>query len=280
VITGFDSHWHGGDLLDFGPGFDQRRFSYAGLDNGGQPLKFEGADTDRPLPELVRMMDAQVRALSRQTGQPVAIVSDSEGALIAKVYLMVHPDAPVRALVLTSPLVQPGRAYFPTRGSDGYGIAAGYGLRGVSALLGALTPLDLSPDGPFLRSVADHGPSLRDTLGCGLPHTEQLALFPLADAVGAPYDATRHVSAVVLPAFHGKLLTQRSSQHAIGVYLRTGKVPGYRGLRLTERLVRAGAAAWQAPSLRSNLNHVWKGDTAGNDRGCIAEAAKIRAWVG
>jgi hypothetical protein len=280
VITGFDSHWHGGDLLDFGPGFDQRRFSYAGLDNGGQPLKFEGTDTDRPLPELVRMMDAQVQALARQTGQPVAIVSDSEGALIAKVYLMVHPEAPVRALVLTSPLVQPGRAYFPTRGSDGYGIAAGYGLRGVSALLGALTPLDLSPDGPFLRSVADHGPSLRDTLGCGLPHTEQLALFPLADAVGAPYDATRHVSAVVLPAFHGKLLTQRSSQHAIGVYLRTGKVPGYRGLRLTERLVRAGAAAWQAPSLRSNLNHVWKGDTAGNDRGCIAEAAKIRAWIG
>jgi hypothetical protein len=280
VITGFDSHWHGDDLLDLGAGFDQRRFSYAGLDGSGQPLKFEGSDTDRPLGELVQMMDAQVRAFAGQTGQSIAIVSDSEGALVSKVYLMVHPDAPVRALVLTSPLVQPGRAYFPTRGSDGYGIAAGYGLRGVSALLRTLTPLDLSPDGPFLRSVANHGPSLRDALGCGLPHTAQLALFPLADAVGAPYDATRHVSAVVLPAFHGKLLTQRSSQHAIGVYLRTGKVPGYHGLRLTERLVRAAAAAWQAPSLRTNLNDVWKADTAGNDRGCLAEAAKIRAWTG
>jgi hypothetical protein len=76
------------------------------------------------------------------------------------------------------------------------------------------------------------------------------------------------------------LLEQRSSQHAIGEYLRTGKVPGYHGLRLTERLVRAGAAAWQAPSLRTNLNAVWKADTRGPERGCDAEAAKLRAWAG
>jgi hypothetical protein len=280
VITGFDSHWHGGDDLDLGPGFVQRRFSYAGLDSAGQPRQFHGSDTDRPLPQLVQMMDVQVRTLARQTGQQVDIVSDSEGSLVSKVYLMVHPDAPVRTLVLTSPLVQPGRAYFPRRGSDGYGIAAGYGLRGVSALLRTLTPLDVTPDGQFLRSVADHGPSLRNALGCSLPHTAQLALFPLADAVGAPYDATKNVSAAVLPAFHGKLLEGRSSQHAIGTYLRIGKVPGYGGLRLTERLVRAGAAAWQAPSLRTNLNKVWKADTSGADRGCGAEASKLRAWIG
>lgn len=280
VITGYDSHWRGGDELDLGAGFVQRRFSYAGLDGSAQPLRFRGPDTDRPLPELVHMMDAQVRAFAGQTGRSVDIVSDSEGSLVAKVYLMVYPDAPVRTLVLTSPLVQPGRAYFPARGSDGYGIAAGYGLRGVSALLRTLTPLDLTPDGPFLRSVADHGPSLRGALGCPLAPTRQLALFPLADAVGAPYDATRHVSAAVLPAFHGKLLESRSSQHAIGTYLRTGKVPGYRGLRLTERLVRAGAAPWQAPSLRTNLNDVWKADLAGDQRGCAAESAKLRTWIG
>ena len=88
------------------------------------------------------------------------------------------------------------------------------------------------------------------------------------------------MSAAVLPAFHGKLLEQRSSQRAIGEYLRTGKVPGYHGLRLTERLVRAGAAAWQAPSLRTNLNDVWRSDTAGAARGCDADAAKLRAWAG
>jgi hypothetical protein len=255
VITGYDSHWHGGDELDFGPGFLQRRFSYAGLDGTGHPLVFHGPDTDRALPQLVHQLDTQTRTFAAQTGQPVDIVSDSEGALVAKVFLLVHPDAPVRSLVLTSPLVSPGRDYFPTRGASGYGIAAGWGLRGVSAALRALTPLDLSPDGPFLRSIANHGPSLRDALGCPLPNTAQLALFPLADAVGAPYDATSNIAAAVLPAFHGKLLERRSAQHAIGAYLRSGKVPGYGGLRLTERLVRAGAAAWQAPSLRINLNH-------------------------
>src|SRR4051812_40249590 len=53
IVTGFDSHWHGGDELDLGPGFLQRRFSYAGMDANEQPLKFHGPDTDRPLPELV-----------------------------------------------------------------------------------------------------------------------------------------------------------------------------------------------------------------------------------
>jgi hypothetical protein len=84
----------------------------------------------------------------------------------------------------------------------------------------------------------------------------------------------------VLPAFHGKLLEQRSAQHAIGEYLRTGKVPGYHGLRLTERLVRAAAAAWQAPSLRTNLNKVWRSEAGGETRGCAAEAALIRTWAG
>src|SRR4051794_7669125 len=105
VVTGFDSHWHGGDELALGPGFVQRRFSYAGLDATDQPLKFHGPDTDRALPELIHMMDVQVRAFSGQTGQPIDIVSDSEGSLISKIYLLVHPDAPVRTLVLTSPLV-------------------------------------------------------------------------------------------------------------------------------------------------------------------------------
>src|SRR5205085_978842 len=53
VITGYDSHWHGGDELEFGPGFVQRRFSYAGMDGRGQPLIFHGPQTDQPLANLV-----------------------------------------------------------------------------------------------------------------------------------------------------------------------------------------------------------------------------------
>jgi hypothetical protein len=244
-----------------------------------RPAPFVGSDTDKPLPDLVHLMDEQVHAFAQQSGRPIDIVSDSEGALVAKVFLLVHPDAPVRRLVLTSPLVEPGRAYFPVAGSNGYGIAAGYGLRGFSAALRALTPLDLSPDGPFLRSVANHAPSLQSWLWCPLPSTSELTLFPLADAVGAPYDSTRHVRAAVLPAFHGKLLQDRSSQHAIGEYLRTGKIHGYAGLRLTERLVRAAAAAWQAPSLRMDLNHVWRPQTT-NTRDCTTTTAYLRDWIG
>jgi hypothetical protein len=104
-------------------------------------------------------------------------------------------------------------------------------------------------------------------------------LFPLADAVAAPYDATRHVRAAVLPAFHGKLLQDKSWQRAIGEYLRTGKMHGYRGLRLTERIVRAAAAAWQAPSLRMDLNHVW-GPNADHNRDCATTTARLREWIG
>jgi hypothetical protein len=224
-------------------------------------------------------MDVQIRAFAEQTGRAVDIVSDSQGALVSKVFLLVHPDAPVRTLVLTSPLVEPGRAYFPAAGDSGYGIAAGYELRGVSAALRALTPLDFSPDGPFLRSIANHAPLLQTWLSCPLPNTTELTLFPLADAVGAPYDSTRQVRAAVLPAFHGKLLQDRSSQRAIGEYLRTGKVPGYRGLRLTERIVRAAAAAWQAPSLRMDLNREWHG-ISDDGRDCAATSAGLRDWIG
>src|SRR5205085_9231740 len=114
-----DSHWRGGDRLDFGPGLVQRRFSYAGLTPAARPALFNARDTDKALPDLVHLMDAQVHAFAQQTGRPIDIVSDSEGALVAKVYLLVHPDAPVGRLVLTSPLVEPGRAYFPVEGTDG-----------------------------------------------------------------------------------------------------------------------------------------------------------------
>ncbi|MDT4937659.1 MAG: hypothetical protein QOG80_1330, partial [Pseudonocardiales bacterium] len=80
-------------------------------------------------------------------------------------------------------------------------------------------------------------------------------------------------------AYHGKLLVQRSSQRAIGEYLRSGKVPGYRGLRMTERIVRAAAAAWQAPSLRTDLNHVWQ-LTDDGPQTCAATTSRLREWIG
>lgn len=278
VLTGFASHWRGhGDQLDLGPGFRQERFSYAGLDATGRPQAFVAADTDQPLPRLVRLLDRQVHTFAGATHSRIDVISDSEGALIAKAYLLMHPDAPVQTLVLTSPLVQPGRAYLPPAGEEGFGLAAGWSLRGVGAALRAISPLDVSPDGPFIRSVDDHGPLLQGALECPLPHTAQLALFPLADAVGAPYDATNEVPAAVVASFHGKLFDEARSLHTIGDYLRTGVVPGYPGLRLTERLVRAASAAWQVPTLGASLNPVWR--SAGTPDTCSEMAAALRAWT-
>lgn len=278
VITGYASHWRGvGDRLAIGPGFVQERFSYAGLDAHGRPQRFVADDTDQALPALVRLFAQQVRSFADRTGRPVDVLSDSEGALVAKAYLLTHPDAPVRTLVLTSPLVQPGRAYFPPAGKEGYGIAAGWGLRGVGAALRAISSLDLSPDGPFVRSIDDHAPALRSALECGLPHTAQLALFPLADAVAAPYDDTSDVQAAVVPAFHGKLFDDADSLRIVGDYLRTGIVPGYRTMRLTERVVRAAAAAWQAPSLPMSINPAWRGSSGPSD--CASTTARLRSWL-
>jgi hypothetical protein len=281
VLTGFASSWLGGDSdrLALGPGFDQRRFSYAGLGADGRPLPYDADDTDQPLPVLVHRLDVQVRALATERHARLDLVSDSEGALVAKAYLESHPEAPVKTLVLTSPLVEPGRAYLPPHGHTGYGFAATWSLRGIGWTIRQISSLDVSPDGPFLTSIGAHAPELRNSLECRLPNTAQLALFPLADAVGAPYGGTDSIPAAVLPAFHGTLFEQGSALRIIGDYLRTGAVPGYSGYRRAERLLRAAAAAWQVPTLRPTLNPAWR-STVSADVSCRASASALTRWLG
>src|SRR6266540_1332076 len=105
---GGPSRWLPGDL-------DERRFSYRGQGPGGEPLPYDASDTHDTLPELVRTMRDQIEAFHRQSGQKVAIVAESEGALVAKTYLAATPGAPVDELVMLSPLVQPARVWYPER---------------------------------------------------------------------------------------------------------------------------------------------------------------------
>lgn len=279
VVAGFGGSWDGVPRRWLDGDFEARRFSYRGQSASGTPLPYTSADTHHALPELVRAMAAQVDALHRDSRQPVAIVAESEGSLVAKAYLAAHPDAPVDELVMLSPLVQPVRVWYPRKGADGWGLAAGWELRELGGLFHDLSDANVSADMPVVRSVLDHGPALRDLLACPLPHTHQLALFPLADAVATPHPSQIGIPSGVVPAFHGGLLADGSVRQVVARYLEHGSVPTATVWPVVEQLLRASAAAWQVPELPLTLNHAWSGPP-GRTPSCDAISVSLRAWLG
>jgi hypothetical protein len=267
VVSGFASRWDGAPVATLGSEFRQWRFSYRGLGSNGLPLSYRSDDTQQSLAALERLMAQQVDAIHAATNRPVAIVAESEGALIAKTYALATPRPPVERLVLLSPLVRPGRVYYPGRSDDGWGTLSGWGLRGVSNILGGLSALQLSPDSPFVKDVDRHGAALRDALACGVDGVHQDAFIPLADAVTGPFDdaddlanpdGLGDVHIRVVPAFHGGLLGSRRIQQAIGAELK-GRDPGLGSWAATGTVIRGAAAAWQVPDLPVDLNPVWAG---------------------
>jgi hypothetical protein len=224
-------------------------------------------------------MGAQLDVLSRQTHQRVAIVAESEGALVAKTYLAANPNAPIGELVMLSPLVQPARVWYPSEGDQGWGLAAGWELRELSDLFHDLSGADLSADMPVVRSLLDHGPALRDLLACPLPATHQLALFPLADAVATPHPSEIGIPSGVVPAFHGGLLAESSVREVVARYLDHGTVPAPTIWPVAQQILRASAAAWQVPELPLTLNSRWSGP-AGRSPSCQAMSAALRQWLG
>lgn len=279
LVTGLGGHWDGVPRRWLDGDFDVRRFSYRGEDSAGRPLPYSNDDTYDPLPDLVRTMAAQVAAFHHDTGQPVAIVAESEGALVAKTYLAANPRAPVGELVMLSPLVQPARVWYPREGVDGWGLAAGWELRELGGLFHDLSGADLSADMPVVRSLLDHGPALRDLLACPLPATHQLALFPLADAVATPHPSVIGIPSGVIPAFHGGLLADRSVRQVVARYLNDGTVPAPTIWPVAQQILRASAAAWQVPELPFTLNEGWSGPP-GRSPSCDAMSASLRQWLG
>lgn len=252
--------------------WDEVRYSYAGSGPGGAPEPYGPADTHQGLDVSVRRMATQVAALAAATHARVALVAESEGSLIARTYLAAYPGAPVSRVVLLSPLDQPGRVYYPSPGHQGYGVLTGYALSVLTSLLGGFSPVDLPADSPFLRSIVDHASELRDLLDCPTRPPEAL-LEPLADAVVDPVPPGRRVPAVVVPAFHGGLLTDRRAQLDVATLLAGGTVAADRGLLAAERAVRLAAGPWQVPSLPIGL------DAGPGGLSCAAMAADIGSWV-
>jgi predicted component of type VI protein secretion system len=199
---------------------------------------------------------------------------------VAKTYLAATPSAPVNELVLLSPLVRPARVYYPPGGHEGWGVAAGYELQALTAGLRVISPIDMTPDTPLLRSIADNASTVRDLLTCPLPGVEQLALFPLADAVASPHPSAVGIPASVVPAFHGGLLGSGAVHKTIALRLDGGRLPRYNAWSLAERVLRVGTSAWQVPPLPLTLNAPAWGHPPGRSPSCASMASALHMWVG
>ena len=279
IVSGFGTHWDGVETRRLPGAFDEERFSYRGVDGDGRALPYGENDTHRSLAALARAMGSQVDAFHASSGRPVSIVAESEGSLVAKTYLAATPTAPVNELVMLSPLVSPGRVYYPPGGQEGWGVAAGLELRGITSVVREISPIDLTPDTPLLRSIADNAPAVRELLSCPLPGVHQLALFPLADAVASPHPTAIGIPAAVVPAFHGGLLSSGAVHKTIALRLDGGKLPPYDIWSSVERVVRVTSSAWQVPPLPLSLNPAW-GRPPGRSPSCASMAAVLQQWVG
>jgi hypothetical protein len=278
VVKGFNSRWDGVTYRWVRGDHRIRRFSYRGLDADGRPRVYERSDTHRGVVDLAREMRRQVDALHERTGEPVGIVAESEGALVAQVYLAATPRAPVDALVLLSPLGEPGRVFYPRAGREGWGVGAGAIMRGLAAVIGALGPVDVSADAAIFRSITDLGPTAGALLSCPPPHVRSYAVLPVDEGVSAPAPLDVGYDHRVEPAFHGGLLGNDATARVIAAVLDGRPPPSASGWWATiGDLVNAGASPWQAPSLEPSLEPIWRGLPDEDD--CRAVRGELRRRV-
>jgi alpha-beta hydrolase superfamily lysophospholipase len=213
------------------------------------------ADTEESLGTLDQTMAAQVATLHAQTGLPVGIVAVSEGTLIAKTYLADTAGAPVDELVSVSPLIDPGRVYYPA-GQVGWGLASGWGLRLLTDSLPAVSSIHVSPTTALFRSITSEGPNLRSVLDRPLPGIRQTTILPLADAVASPDDVRVPGASIVVAAFHSGAMTDAGIRALVSDSL-AGRRSAARPWNTTETIVRRASSAWQVPTLLTSVNPAW-----------------------
>jgi hypothetical protein len=273
VVTGFNTKWDGRADQYVRVDLPQWRFSYRGT-SGGAPLPYTADDTHRALPALVRSLRRQVAVYHRATDRRVTIVAESEGALLAKAYLAASPRAPVDNLVILSPLLAPGRVYYPSGGSEGWGAAGALAMEGFAWALGGVSPVDVTPDTPFLRSIVDDAPALRGLMSCSLPHVRQLAVVPLDTGVSAPAPNHLRIPYTVVPAFHGGMLDDDTTAAVVSRMVAGKRVRTDHAWSLAEEVIQAGASAWQVPQLTTGLNASWAHEPDPDN--CVAIRAHLQ----
>jgi hypothetical protein len=237
------------------PGFAIRQFSYLGLGPNGSPLANGPAADDLPLPELGDRLASQVEALHAATGKPVDVVAESEGSLGVYAMLDRHPGLPVGAVVLLSPIVEPGQLSYPPE-PDGSSVSE-EALDELNYLIGSMSPF--GPDGAaeLLNSVSEFGAryfaSAAAVLGTGGKPIHWMAVVPLADAVtlpvcGLPSDV------LVVAALHGGLLGDPSVLPVVAQFVSGHDVTDASDsqLRADAELITGAATAWRMPDVSTS----------------------------
>lgn len=256
-LYGFGSSYAGEQVTGYPSDLAFTHFSYRGQYPDGAPLPYGPHATHRSLSALAGLLRDQVRTLHRRSGREVTLVAESEGSLVARAYLDRYPDAPVRALVLISPLVRPVRVYYPPRHADqGWGLAAGWETRLLATLARMESDVTVRADGGFARSLVSHAQWFRTTMMCPVPGVRVTAFLPTASASVVPPGHGFHVTTVELRGLHGTLVAPGEELERITAALRGRPVHGD---ELTVyRLIQDAAAGWQAPELPLDYVDAWR----------------------
>ncbi|MFC8620203.1 esterase/lipase family protein [Micromonospora purpureochromogenes] len=233
------------------------RFSYRGTEADGRPRPYRAQDTHQSVETSARLLAEQVDQLHARTGKPVALVGVSEGAMIIRYYLGRMPHPAVEAAALVSPLIRAGRIYYPPpEASSGWGVATGWQLRGIFALIGTTGRVPDHPDSPFVRSLMDQGPFFRNNIFCPVPGVQMVLFLPIADAATVPPGAYPELPVYEVTALHGVLLDRPAELRRLADFLRHGPTTtpetGWE-----YELIEQASGPWQAPALALRLNPAW-----------------------
>ncbi|QOC92018.1 hypothetical protein [Micromonospora craniellae] len=251
VLAGYGSRY-GGEA----PADDRvERFSYRGLAPDGTPLPYEPRDTTNSVAHSVRLLDEQVQRLHGRTGRPIALIGESEGAMVARTYLRDGAHPAVDSLAMFSPLINAGRAYYPPPHHDrGWGVVTGWQLRIMFGLLHRGGGPGSSPDEPFIRSLVDDAPFYRNQLMCPVPGVRMVAFIPTTTAAEAPPGDYTDIPVFQMPGVHGGLLNRALVEDRLVAFLSGEPIRQERDeYPLLQRL----GSAWQAPPLAIEANPAW-----------------------
>lgn len=234
------------------------RYSYRGLDPSGVPFPYGPKDTQQSLLISARRMAEQVSALWKAYREPVTIVAESEGALVAKVYLvrMYRPEeGRVDRLISLDMPSGVSLVSFPPRGEEGWGVASGWGLRGLADMLGAIAPLDLDVDSPLGREFVDCRIQFQRIADTPLPSgVREVSFLALADWVDPPHGVDPDGDAFIVTAPHGGLVGRSGVQQLIVAILRGDRAGGSsEPVSTLARMVSAISSPWHVPALDPDL---------------------------
>lgn len=258
MAAGFNSQWNPPPKFPLPQGYVAWRYSYRGIGPGRVLQPYDASDTLQPLILSARRMAEQVDALYEAYREPVTIVAESEGAIVARTYLVRQyrlSSNEVSGLVILDMPVGLSSVYYPPPGTQGWGVGSGWILRALAAFIRGVGPLRVSPDAPFFRQIAGCQSLMEAVITAPPPDgIQQVTVQALADAVDeGSQGEVQAVRSYVVVSTHGGLIGKKSVQEMIFQML-----SGTPSLRtgvdaLLVRLIAAASDPWHTPSLVRGL---------------------------